>query len=416
MNSSVMLMLAIAFAHLRVRVRQTIIAIAGVAVGVGFFLAVSAMMIGSQTDFIRTLVDSAPHIIVRDEQRQAPEQPAAQRFPDAAVEYHGLRMRDEVRGLRNWSAMLADLRSERGVIAAAALQGGVAVRFAGRSEAVSLAGVDPRIEDSIVKINEDLIGGTLANLENVQSGIIISKEAGERLNVKLGDTVLVSASSGVLQRARIVAFIDSDARAGTQNAAYALLRTAQVLFARPNIVNQLHVRVANPEDAERLAAAMEARWGYKWESWQERSRDILNALVVRNIIMYAVGSAILLVASFGVYTVISTNVAEKRRDIAILRAIGFSDGDVTGVFLIEGIALGLIGGVIGFALGTGLMEALAATPFKIEGKVYHIPLDRGVHQYLIAGAVSLSAAVAAAFSPARRAALLNPVDILRGAA
>jgi lipoprotein-releasing system permease protein len=181
-------------------------------------------------------------------------------------------------------------------------------------------------------------------------------------------------------------------------------------------VNQLHVRVANPEDAERLAAAMEARWGYKWESWQERSRDILNALVVRNIIMYAVGSAILLVASFGVYTVISTNVAEKRRDIAILRAIGFSDGDVTGVFLIEGIALGLIGGVIGFVLGTGLMEALAATPFKIEGKVYHIPLDRGVHQYLIAGAVSLSAAVAAAFSPARRAALLNPVDILRGAA
>jgi lipoprotein-releasing system permease protein len=300
MNGSVMLMLAIAFAHLRVRVRQTIIAIAGVAVGVGFFLAVSAMMIGSQTDFIRTLVDSAPHIIVRDEQRQAPEQPAAQRFPDAAVEYHGLRMRDEVRGLRNWSAMLGDLRSERGVIAAAALQGGVAVRFAGRSEAVSLAGVDPRIEDSIVKINEDLIGGTLANLENVQSGIIISKEAGERLNVKLGDTVLVSASSGVLQRARIVAFIDSDARAGTQNAAYALLRTAQVLFARPNIVNQLHVRVANPEDAERLAAAMEARWGYKWESWQERSRDILNALVVRNIIMYAVGSAILLVASFGV--------------------------------------------------------------------------------------------------------------------
>jgi lipoprotein-releasing system permease protein len=406
----------IAFGHLRVRARQTLIAMLGVAVGVGFFLAVSAMMIGSQADFIRLLIDSQPHIIVRDEAREAPQQPALDIFEGAAVEVHGLRARDEVRGLKDWPAMLADARALPGAAAAPALTGGIAVSFAGRTEALALFGIDPRIEDRVASIDEDLEGGVLTDLENVHNGLIISNRVAERLGVRLGDIVLLSASGGVTQRARIVAFIRADARTGSEGVAYALLRTAQVLFARPNVVNQLRVKLAEPEVAEEIARQMEARWGYKWESWQERSRDILDTLVVRNIIMYAVISAILLVASFGVYTVISTNVMEKRRDIAIMRAIGFSDGDVVRIFLLEGVTLGVLGAIAGFALGTGLMAALGAIPFRFEGEVYYIPLDRGAHQYAIAGGVSLLSAAIAAWLPARKAASLDPVDILRGAA
>lgn len=416
MNSGIALLLHIAFAHLRVRARQTIVAMLGVAVGVGFFLAVSSMMVGSQTDFIRTLIDSAPHIIVRDEVRESPPQPALEEFEGAAVEVHGLRARDEVRGLKDWAAMLAAARAVPGVAAAPALTGGIAVRFAGRTEALALQGIDPRIANRIVNIDEDLVGGQLADLENVQNGIIISTLVAQRLGANVGDTVVVSSSAGVVQRARIVAFINSDRRTGAEGLAYTMLRTAQVLFARPNIVNQIQIRVPNPDAAQTVAASLEARWGYKWESWQERSRDIMSALVVRNIIMYAVISAILLVASFGVYTVISTNVTEKRRDIAIMRAIGFADHDVTRVFLIEGVVVGVLGAAAGFALGTGLMQILASIPFRIQGQVFFIPLDRGVHQYAIAGGVSLISAAIAAWLPARRAAMLDPVDILRGAA
>jgi lipoprotein-releasing system permease protein len=416
MSRGLALLLGIAFAHLRVRVRQTLVAMLGVAVGVGFFLAVSAMMVGSQADFIRTLIDSAPHIIVRDETREARPQPALDAFEGAAVEVHGLRARDEVRGLKDWAAMLADARAIDGATATPALMGGVAVSFAGRTEALALSGVDPRIEDQVSRINEDLIGGALTDLENVQNGLIISNTAARRLGARVGDTVVMSSPAGVTQRGRIVAFVDADVRTGSEGLAYALLRTAQVLFARPNIVNQLHIKLTDPEAAQQVAALLEARWGYKWESWQERSRDIMNALVVRNIIMYAVISAILLVASFGVYTVISTNVVEKRRDIAILRAIGFSDRDVIRVFLIEGVLLGLLGAIMGFAIGAGLMAGLGAIPFRIEGEVFYIPLDRGVHQYAIAGGVSLASATFAAWLPARKAASLDPVEILRGAA
>ena len=409
----------VAFAHLVVRTRQTLVAVLGVAVGVGFFLAVSGMMSGSQADFIKTLIDSAPHIIVRDEQRSPARQPAVDVFKGAAVHVRGVRPQDEVRGLKGWSAMLDDARALPGAIAAPSLSGGAALRFAGRTEAVSLNGIDPRLEGRLIKIEDTLVGGGLADLEARPDGIIITRPLADRVGAKLGDTLVVTSAAGVLQRMRIVALIEPDARAGFyagDNTAYGLLRTAQVLFARPNVVNQLHIKVGDPDDAEADAQALEARWGYKWESWQERSSDILNLLVVRNVIMYAVISAILLVASFGIYTAVSTSVSDKRRDIAILRAMGFTGRDVETIFVIEGLVVGVIGALAGFALGTVLLEALSRAPLTLDGKPLELPLDRGIGQYLIAGVASLTSALVAAWLPARKAGSVDPVSILRGAA
>lgn len=409
----------VAFAHLAVRTRQTLVATLGVAVGVGFFLAVSGMMTGSQTDFIRTLVDSAPHIVVQDEQRRPALQPAISAWPGAAVSVRGVRPQDEVRGLKDWPAMLAAARGLPGAIAAPSLNGAVAARFAGRTEPLSLNGVDPRLEGQLTKIEVSLVGGHLTDLEARPDGLIISRPMAERLGARLGDTLVVTSTAGVLQRMRILALIEPDARAGFyagDNAAYGLLRTAQVLFARPNVVNQIHVRLADPNSAEAAAAGLEGQWGYKWVSWQERSKDILNLLVVRNVIMYAVISAILLVAAFGIYTAVSTSVTDKRRDIAILRAMGFTPRDVEGVLLIEGLVVGVAGALAGFAFGTLLLEILAHLPITVQGKPLPLPLDRGPRQYAIAGLASLVSALVAAWLPARKAATVDPVDILRGAA
>ncbi|MET3665788.1 FtsX-like permease family protein [Caulobacter sp. 1776] len=409
----------VATAHLRVRARQTVVATLGVAIGVGFFLAVSGMMVGSQKDFVRTLVDSAPHIIVRDEQRRPAPQPGLEVFPQAAVAIHGLRPQEEVRGLKDWPAMLADARAVPGALAAASLNGAVTVAFAGRTAAVALSGVDPRLEGRLAKIDESLVGGALGDLEARPDGIIISRPLADRLGARLGDTLVVTASTGALQRMRIVALIEPDAQAGFyagDTVAYGLLRTAQVLFSRPNIVNQIHIRLARSETAQTQAQTLEARWGYKWESWQERSADILNLLVVRNVIMYAVILAILIVASFGIYTAVSNSVADKRRDIAILRAMGFTVGDIQAIFLIEGLLVGVLGALLGFAVGTGLLEILASLPLSMGGKPLVLPLDRGAPQYLLAGGASLAAALVAAWLPARKAASVDPVTILRGAA
>ena len=413
-----LVLFSVAFAHLRMRVRPTLVATMGVAVGVGFFLAVSGMMVGSQNDFVKTLVDNAPHVILQDEQRNPSRQPALDAFPGAAITIAGVRPEDEVRGLKDWPAMLADIQALPGASAAPSLAGAVAVRFAGGTAALSLDGIDPRLEGGLTRIEETLIGGALIDLEARPDGIIVSKPIADRLGARIGDTLVVSSSTGAVQRMRVLALIDPEARAGFyggDNTAYALLRTAQVLFARPNIVNQIHIKLAEPQTAETQAGLWEAHWGYKWVSWQERSRDILNLLVVRNVIMFAVISAILLVASFGIYTAVSNSVADKRRDIAILRAMGFTAGDVQIIFLVEGMMVGIAGALFGFLFGTLLLEALAHTPLSVGGKPLVLPLDRSLRQYVIAGAASMTAALVAAWLPARKAASVDPVDILRGA-
>jgi lipoprotein-releasing system permease protein len=409
----------IAIAHLVVRTRQTLVAVLGVAVGVGFFLAVSGVMVGSTNDFTRTLIDSAPHIVVRDEQRAGARQPALDAYPGAAVAIAGVKPQEEVRGLKDWPAMLADARALPGAIVAPSLTGAISLRFAGRTEPVALNGIDPRLEGKLAKIDVSLVGGRLIDLEARPDGIIVTGPVARRMGARIGDTLVVASPAGNVQRMRILALVEPDAMQGFyagDSSAYGLLRTAQVLFARPNVVNQLHVRLSDPQDADAAARALEGRWGYKWESWQERSRDLLNLLVVRTVTLYVVIGAILLVASFGIYSGVSSSVTDKRRDIAILRAMGFTEQDVQNIFLIEGLIVGVIGAAVGFAMGTAILEALAHAPITVQGKQLVLPLDRGLGQYVMAGGASMAAALVAAWLPARRAALVDPVEILRGAA
>jgi lipoprotein-releasing system permease protein len=105
------LLLAIALAHLRGRARQSAVSVAGVALGVGFAVAMAALMHGSQVEFVRSLVDSMAHVQISDERRAPPSQPAESAFD--AVAFHGLRPRTDPRGVLNPAAAEAALRAWR---------------------------------------------------------------------------------------------------------------------------------------------------------------------------------------------------------------------------------------------------------------------------------------------------------------
>lgn len=409
------LLLGIAARHLARRRRQTVVAVAGVGVGVGFFLAVSALMIGSQNDFVETLVDAAPHIIISDELRTLPLQPAARAFPQAVVVVHGFKPRTEVRGIKDWQRIARVAGAVPGAVASPSLAGAVTLRVGGREEPLTVVGVEPKIEEKISDIGENLQAGRLRDLETTQGGLIIGEELAQRLSVGMGDIVGATSARGGTRSLKIVGLIEKGRGQLGANSGYALLREAQSMTGQPFVINRIGLRLADPYAAKEVAARLERRFGYKAESWQERSADFLSLLMTRNVIMYTVVSAILLVASFGIYTVVSNSVADKRRDIAIMRSMGFSSADLQGVFVAEGLALAAIGVLAGWALGLVLMELLGSLKFTIEGRTENLPIDRRFRQYLIAGGASMLSAVIAAWLPARKAARVDPVDILRGA-
>lgn len=415
------LALAIALGHLRRRKRQTVVSLLGVALGVGFFIAIAAMMRGFQTYFVAQVIDVAPHVVMKDEFREPELQPAMLAFADGAVAVRGVRPRETLRGIKQAGAKLAAIEAMPGIAAAPMLRGPALFRYGARDVPVSLAGIEPERERRVTNIEKDIRGGRLEDLRASANAVILGQGVAQRLGAAVGDTVTAVSRTGAVQSFRVVGLIATGVTSIDNNDAYVLLRIAQVLLDRPNVVNMLRLRLDNVREAEAVARRLEAVFGYRTESWEEANRNILALFVIQNAIMYSVVGAILLVAAFGIYTIISTVVHEKARDIAILKSLGFRAGDIQRIFLLEGAIVGAAGGIAGWAVGYGLIELLAQVRFEAAGGgelriTDGFILAREAWPYAAGAAFALAASTIAAFIPARRAARLNPVEIVRGAA
>jgi lipoprotein-releasing system permease protein len=407
----------IAFRHLVARKRQTLVSLLGIVLGTAFFLGISAMMQGSETDFIHRLIDNSPHITIQDQFRNPQLQAVAQLYPDAVIQMHRVKPETETRGIRNYKQALDYLHAIPGLRASPMLQGQGLVSFSGKDEALSLNGMIPKDIDEVSTIGSYMTDGTINDLEANPDGIIIGSELARVLSLERGESITVSAATGQIRSFKIVGIFHTGRSSFDEGQVFLALKRVQALLDRPNRANQIVVKLDDPYAARDLATRIETQLKYKSVSWQEASEDIMSTLALRNIIMYSVVSAVLLVAAFGIYNVISTVVMEKQRDIAILKSMGFHARDIQTVFLTEGLLLGAMGCMLGLPLGAGIMFALGRLTFKFPGttQLTNMPIDWSWQQFAIAGAFAFIAAVGAAVLPARKAAKVRPVDILRGA-
>lgn len=410
--------LSIALTHLVHRKRQSLVSLTGIVLGVAFFLGVSSLMRGSERDFIERLIDNSPHITVYDEYRDARKQPANIAWPHGAVELHGVKPPTEVRGIRGHQRALAFIESMPQLRAAPVLTGSVVLTFAGQVHASTVSGVIVSKMKTVSTLEDKLIAGTMDALDANQNGIIIGDGLARKFTLSMGDNVNVTTADGSVRTMKIVGIFRTGNASYDENQTFVRLKRAQVLLNRPNRVNRLLVQLDDPYMAREVAAIIESRIGYKAQSWVEASEDLLSVLTVRNVIMYSVVAAILVVASFGIYNTISTIVMEKTRDIAIMKSMGFPARDVRRIFVIEGVIVGLIGSVLGFGLGLVLMGLLEQVAIKPPGssEVVYLPVYRGLEQFVLAAAFALLSSVGAAWLPARKGGKVHPVDILRGAA
>ncbi len=404
----------IALTHILYRVRQTLVAVAGVATGVGFSIMMAALMEGSQEDFMRLLIDAVPHITVSDERRQAPLQPAEIAFDAAQI--RGLTPDARRRGIKNPMAIMASLEGWVPGAVAPSTKTQAILRYAARDVAVSVVGIDPHREPKVSMLATQIRAGTLASLYRASNAIVLGDRLAEKIGARIGSNITVQSSNGASTGAQVVGLFRSGVRAIDESTGYVLIKTAQVLAQQTGLVNELRVRVADIMAAQDVARRIEREVGYKSVSWQEAHEDLLSAFIVRNILMYAIVGAILLVASFGTYNIISTITHEKTRDIAILKSLGLREASVRHIFVIEALAIGLMGALAGWVLGYALTTAIGLIEIKnpmIDAT--RLPLVYSATHYAIASAAALASSLVAGYFPARKASRLYPVDIIRGA-
>ncbi len=412
------LLFDIAVGHLKRRKRQTIVSLLGVSLGVGFFIAIAAMMQGFQQYFISKIIDVSPHVEMKDEFREPPPQPVELAYRSGAIRVTGIKPKDEPQGIRNGKAKVAALSRLPGVTVSPVLTGEIILRYGSKDVSGTVLGIDPERERRVTNLESDLVEGSLDDLFTTANGLILGVGLAQKVGAEMGDTLTVLSPAGVILKMKVVGLFSTGIVQMDNFQGYALLKKVQVLQDRPNVVNRIRLKLDDVDRAEDLARRIEKRFGYRTESWKEANKNVFGLFVIQNGVMYSTTSAILVVAAFGIFNIISTVVLEKTRDIAILKSLGLESGDVESIFVFEGFVVGLAGTLIGWLLGYSLVQLLETIEFEIEGfvRTEGFVLYYSLWHYLIAGGIAILAATFAAFLPARRAARVDPVEIIRGAA
>jgi len=229
--------------------------------------------------------------------------------------------------------------------------------------------------------------------------------------------VAIVAPSGIRISSTVVGLFRTGSRQVDESTAYTLLQTGQILENQIGLVNEIRLRVPDPLNSQPIAQRIAQETGYKAVSWAEANEDLMSSLRIRNIMMLAIVGAILLVASFGTYNIISTITHEKSRDIAIMKSFGMTAGTIRRIFVIEALILGVVGALAGFLLGYLLCLWLGSIEFRspmVDSD--RLPILWTWRHYFLAGLAALVSSFIAGYFPARKASRVHPVEIIRGAA
>lgn len=388
--------LFLALRHIRRRALQSGITVAGVAVGVMVLITALSLTNGFIDELLSSTLQATPHLTL--------------------TAFDG-------RGLPEDDLILAALGAEDGVVAAApflSAQGLIARRanttlgISGRQGFTQLIGIDPELEAQVL----DLPVLREQHEALAQDGSLVLGEslALHQLGVFSGDEVQVSEIGGRRRTFSVAGTFRVGNELIDNVSSYLSIPALQEFTGQPGLISGYHVRLAEPARAAEAAARLGSSYGLLATSWQNLFSGLIEQLELQRTLISTVVFLIVLVAAMGIANILVLTVAEKTPEIAILRALGASEGQILRVFTLEGFLLGTAGTILGAILGTGLSLYFRFQPYPLPGSLYFItqlPVEIRAFDVVWVCLVSTGTAVLASLLPARRAARLDPVSVLR---
>jgi lipoprotein-releasing system permease protein len=402
--------LLVALRYLREGRAQTWLILTGVGVGVGVIIFLSALITGLQGSLIQRTLGTQAHVIVRPRE----EMPRVLPAPAGVVRLTQIeRPAQRIRSIVQWQRARADIEGLPGVVATAPTIAGpaMAVRGDGAS-AVLVRGIEPVSYRRIVNLDAFLTKGRL-NLDGFH--VVIGTELARYLGLDVGDRFRLRvgtespSESGVYTVSGIV---DLGIKDLNQRWVFVSLHATQSMFGLDGGVSAIEVRAAEIFGAEPLAVAIASRTGLVAESWMQTNEQLLIGLRSQSASSQMIQTFVILAVALGIASVLAVSVVQKSREIGILRATGTTRRQVMRIFLIQGSIVGLLGSAIGVALGIVLALFFTSLARNPDGSAT-FPVALGATLYLRSAAIAFFVGLVAAILPARRAARMQPADIIR---
>lgn len=306
----------------------------------------------------------------------------------------------------------------------------VLLSFGGQAQGVVVKGIDLEREKKSNEALERLAAGSLdlsADADGI-AGLLVGKQLAHDWELKSGEYVTLTSPQGRLtpfgllprtRRFRVAGVFDSGFYDYDANWCFIPLSAAQALAGTSDIVNVLEFRIDKPDEAATIARMLEqkAGSGFSATTWMESNHALFRALRLEKLVTAIFIGLITFVAGLNILVVLSMTVTDKARDIAVLLSMGTRREQIRRIFLLVGLAIGGAGTAIGLTIGyafTTIAGAYHVIP--LDPQVYavsYVPFHPNPLDGVWIAVAAMGIALAATIIPAREAASLLPVEILR---
>ena len=335
-----------------------------------------------------------------------------------------------------WQSLAKDIQGTSGLIASAPyIEGQGLVGYGRAVQGIQLKGIQPDAEKTISEVANFMLVGDLENLQPGEYGVVLGSLLARSLGVTTGDKISITlpkvsiTPAGVFPRTKrftLVGVFEVGAQVD-QNLALIHLRDAQKLFRTGNAVHGIHLKFDDIYQAPGYMKTLKARLGESAiaKDWSQTQGSLFKAVKMEKTVVSVMLSIIVAVAAFNIITSLVMMVAEKRSDIAVLRTMGLSRGNIITIFVVQGGSMGVFGIVFGafFGVLTAIflpdIMALLETVFGLQvfdPDVYFVAYLPSVwrwHDTAVICAASLVVSFLATIYPAYRASRIEPAEALR---
>ncbi|HNV77596.1 MAG: ABC transporter permease [Gemmatimonadetes bacterium] len=389
----------------------SVIAIGGVIVGVSALIVVMGVMNGLQRDLREKILIGSPDIRV-------------------------LSYGEDLK-IADWRAVMARVQQEPGVTAVApfVLTQGLLSTGHDYVEGAYVSGIEPQSRKTIdvTSIRQHATQGDFrfASSDGQQRGVVLGKLLAARLNAYPQDTITIMTISGTKLNRATGTFVPRPIRFEVTGVfetgmyeydnAYVFmsLAAAQDIAGLDSAVTGLEVKTTDRWRAPEIAPVLAQRLGFPYRTvdWQEQNSSLFQALKLEKLGMGVILLLIVVVAAFNIVSNLTMVVADKTKEIGILKAMGMTARSVRKVFLTQGLVIGFAGTFLGLVLGLVVSVALGKYKLiKLDPAIYfidHLPVTTEWSDVALTVLASVLIAGLATLYPAQQAAKLYPIEAIR---
>ena len=379
---------SIALRFLRSGRGQTALIAIGIAVGVSVQIFIGLLIQGLQIDLVDTTIGSSSQITITST--------------------------NEEKLIKDWERTVyeAKLFEPEIINVSPAVDGPASIDYETDIDPVVIRGFNLSDSDPIYGFTDGLYEGSLPTQRDEA---IIGRELAVKTGTKPGDRITLLTPDGGFTRLTVTGLFDLGVSSLNENWVVTTLDTAQGILGAGNSVTSVEMQVSEVFDADILAEKLEYSISGKdlrIDNWKDQNASLLSGLNGQSVSSYMIQVFVLVAVLLGISSVLAISVVQRSKQLGILKAMGILDSDASLIFVFQGLMLGLLGAVLGIALGFGLLWSFTKFALNPDGTPV-LPIYINYGFIALSGSFAVISAMIASLIPARLSSRLNPIEVIK---